>query len=444
MIYVIAGSGKKYKKCCMNKQKIKIVTPADMYIERSLKEYPKEELKLFYEDDVIAIDEKIYQVLKHKAIPIWVDRNYMEETRRNAKNMEEAIELIREKCRKEDINTVKEFDETIAIHYDLDDIINGYFSVLDKTRNVEYDAIQNEKTDFLISIMQIFDIEEEDKRLYIDKIIDRYIEEDYCEEAEKTIDKFLLNFPKMKKYLNIKLSEICLLEGKDIQKTLEPIEEAIIDFKMDEELEIRKIEIYYEYVLLDYYEDEKQEIEIYNKLWKLVKDFIYSRNIKSEEEYNKKQEVEYYFSNILYRIEKFYQNNCVTYIKERMKFLKEALNLIELENESKEILISGLTQNYCDMEDEKEALNIINNFIKQFPNNSNATLIKSNIYSEKENPEYEKAIKVIEEALKNDKIDSKYTLFSKLALLYDESGNDEKATEYQKLARQIEDDDLPF
>ncbi len=64
MIYVIVGSGKKYKKCCMNKQEINTVTPADMYIKKSLKEYPKEELKLFYDDEIIAIDEKLYQVLK--------------------------------------------------------------------------------------------------------------------------------------------------------------------------------------------------------------------------------------------------------------------------------------------------------------------------------------------------------------------------------------------
>ena len=37
--------------------------------------------KLFYDEESIAIDEKLYQVLKHKAIPLWVDRNYVEEKR---------------------------------------------------------------------------------------------------------------------------------------------------------------------------------------------------------------------------------------------------------------------------------------------------------------------------------------------------------------------------
>ncbi len=170
MIYVIAGSGKKYKRCCMNKQEIKIVTPADIYIERSLKEYPKEELKQFYDDEIIAIDEKLYQVLKHKAIPLWINRNYIEEKRRNTKNMAEAIELIKNKCEKENINKIQEFDEKLAIHYDLDYIIRGYFNVLDGTRNIDYKEIRDEKVDFLNKIMQIFDMDKEEKKFYKNSI----------------------------------------------------------------------------------------------------------------------------------------------------------------------------------------------------------------------------------------------------------------------------------
>lgn len=53
MNYVLAGSGKKYKKCCMNKQELQIVTPADSYIEKSLKDYPLQKLQEFYDDEVI-------------------------------------------------------------------------------------------------------------------------------------------------------------------------------------------------------------------------------------------------------------------------------------------------------------------------------------------------------------------------------------------------------
>ena len=438
------GSGKKYKKCCMNKKEISVITPADLYIEKSLKNYPKEELARFYDDETIEIDEKLYQVLKHKAIPLWVNRNYTEEARRNTKNMNEALELIREKCKKENINTAQKFNKKIAIHYTLGEIINKYFNILESNRNATFENIQNQKVDFLFKILQIIDLDTKDKILYIDEIIDAYLEDDYyIEDAKKIINKLKIQFPDVKKYLNIELSKVYLEEGCEIEETLEPIEEYIKEFGTDEELDIRKIEIYYEYTLSDYYE-EKQEFELYQKLWNLVKNFISSYNIVSENEYNKKQEDEYYFSNILYRIEKFYYENNIKYIKQREKFLKEALEIIELGEDSKEIIISGLTENYCDKNQELEALKLIDGFIKEFPNNTNAIITKANIYSNQEKPEYEKSINILEQALNNNQKYSKHILYSKIALLYDECGNEEKANEYQKLASKYEDEELPF
>ena len=195
------GSGKKYKKCCMNKKEIEVITPADLYIKKSLADYPKETLKLFYDEESIAIDEKLYQVLKHKAIPLWVDRNYVEEKRRNTKNMETALELIKEKCKKENINTRQEFNEKIAIHYNLEQIISGYLKILDNTRYGHFDEIQDEKIDFLKQIISIIDIEKEYKEILIDDIIDEYIEKDYYENREELINRFILKFPEIKEYL---------------------------------------------------------------------------------------------------------------------------------------------------------------------------------------------------------------------------------------------------
>lgn len=195
------GSGKKYKKCCMNKREIEVVTPADLYIKKSLADYPKETLKLFYDEESIAIDEKLYQVLKHKAIPLWVDRNHVEEKRRNTKNMEEALELIKEKCKKENINTRQEFNEKISIHYNLEQILSGYLKILDNTRCGHFDEIQDEKVDFLKQIISIIDIEKEYKEILIDDIIDEYIEKGYYEEKEEVINRFILKFPEMKEYL---------------------------------------------------------------------------------------------------------------------------------------------------------------------------------------------------------------------------------------------------
>lgn len=438
------GSGKKYKKCCLNKKEINIVTPADIYIEKSLKNYPKEELLKFYDEESIKIDEKIYQVLKHKSIPLWVERNYKEEARRNTKNMNEALELIKIKCQKEKIDTIQGFDEKIAIHYTFNEIINKYFDIIDKNRSLDFETQQSQKANFLIQISQIINIDVEDRIAYVGRIIEEYLEDDYyIEDAEKVIYKLKEQFLDMNKFLNIELSKVYQQEGCKIERTLEPIEEAIKKFGIDQELDIRKIEIYYEYALLDYYEEEKQEIEIYQKLWILVKEFIKANKIETEDEYNRKQEPEYYFSNILYRIEKFYEDD-KKYIVQRTEFLKEASKIIKLNEESKEIIANGLTENYCNLNKETEAIQLIDKFIREFPNNTNAIITKSNIYSNKSNPQYEKAIDILTQALANNHQYDKHMLYATIALLYDEWGKEEKAKEYQKLAIEYENEDLPF
>lgn len=212
MSRVPAGSGKKYKKCCLNKLESQILTPADKYIENSLKDYPKEGLKKFYDEERILIDEKLYRALKHKLVPIFIKRNYEEEKRRDLKNMEEAIELIKEKCQKENINTIDKFNNKISIHYNLELIIDGYLNLLNNIKNEEYEKIQEKKAEFLIQMIQIFNFDERYKRVYISNFIDDYLEcEDYFY-AEKNIKKFIKQLPDMEKYLSIKLSQIYLKE----------------------------------------------------------------------------------------------------------------------------------------------------------------------------------------------------------------------------------------
>lgn len=119
------------------------------------------------------------------------------------------------------------------------------------------------------------------------------------------------------------------------------------------------------------------------------------------------------------------------------------MNFIKIEEDTKELLISGLAYAYCDDGDKNKAINLIDDFIKEYPNNSGAILTKSNIYINEKEPDYEKAIAIIKDSLKNDNIDSKYALFGSLALLYDEIGNKKEARKYQILAGNQEDE-LPF
>ena len=438
------GSGKKYKKCCMNKKEISIVTPADIYIENSLKDYPKEELLKYYDEETVQIDEKLYQVLKHKAIPMWVDRNYTEEARRNTKNMNEALELIKAKCQKEKINTMQEFDKKIAIHYNFNDIMYKYLNEIDKNKNSYFEDKQCKKIDFLTQIWQIIKTDLEEREFYAQKIIEECFEDDYyIEDAKKIIYKLKEQFPDMDEFSNMELSRMYQEEGCEIEKTLEPIEENIKKYGNSKEIETRKIEIYYENALLDYYETEEKEVGIYKKLWQLVKEFIKSHKIKTEDEYNDNQEPGYYFSDILYRVEELYESD-EKYLEQRLEFLNEASTLIELNENSKETIASGLAEYYNDKNKQEEAMKLIDNFIAEFPNNTQAILTKANIYINAQEPQYEKAIDFLKLALVNNTKYDKHMIYSKIALLYDEWGFEGDANEYQKLAMECESEELPF
>lgn len=154
------GSGKKYKKCCMNKMEGIVVTPADTYIQKTLSNYPKETLEKFYDKDIIEIDEKLYKVLKDKAIPMWIDRNYVEENRRNTRNMDDALELIKKKCEKENIKTQEEFDKKMCIHYTLENIFIQYTRVI-RSDSILSDREKEEyRVKFLEKMVRIIDLEE--------------------------------------------------------------------------------------------------------------------------------------------------------------------------------------------------------------------------------------------------------------------------------------------
>ena len=75
------GSGKKYKKCCMNKPQSSVnLVESEREKKKWLEYYPasaeeRQEgrvyLEDFYDRESIEIDKLIYLAMKHRAIPIW-------------------------------------------------------------------------------------------------------------------------------------------------------------------------------------------------------------------------------------------------------------------------------------------------------------------------------------------------------------------------------------
>lgn len=124
------GSGKKYKKCCINK-----FSSEEFFImeemERWLKYYPKIDgerkngqvlLSDFFDHQAIEIDKYLYLALHHRAIPVWEKRDYAEEERRKSIYLKKAKKMIDEKMEKENLEDYSEYDQKHKIHYNVSEI----------------------------------------------------------------------------------------------------------------------------------------------------------------------------------------------------------------------------------------------------------------------------------------------------------------------------------
>ncbi len=122
------GSGKKYKKCCMNKPKKPVdLVETEQEKKKCLKYYPvsaKERqegrvyLEDFFDQESIEIDKLLYLALAHRITPIW--NKEADEVVENRKRvyLSEAFSKFTEKTEKENIKTFREYDEKYSIHYE--------------------------------------------------------------------------------------------------------------------------------------------------------------------------------------------------------------------------------------------------------------------------------------------------------------------------------------
>ena len=396
-----------------------------------------------------GIDQKLYAAFTHKAIPLWVNRNYNKETRTNVLYVLEAVDLIIRKCKKEGIKTEKEYDEKISIHYSLKDIIKKYFDLI----NDEY------SNSSIYEICQGIDVIDEEEFLkFINKnikltpktlfdvldgfIIKEYLENEEFEEAEKKIKELILEFPSIKKELLLKLAETYVMDDKEISEINSVLQEVRSEFKEDLYIIERETSIYCDY--MDYHRDEWMEENIteIQKIWNNVKKINSLKNVKTEKEYEQNLGENYLYEGIIVICLDFYEN-FISFSEEEKKFIDEAMSIIEIQERTKELLISALSTYYCVKGKREKGLKTIDEFIEQYPTNSRAILTKANIcMNEGKKLNYEKGIKVIEDCLDKN-IDDKNNLYANLAMLYDKNGNEEKANEYQQMIAEIENE-VPF
>ena len=112
-------SGKKYKKCCINvKEEVPVAPPVEEKYDL-LKWYPKDStlFKEMYEKEAVDIDMLVYKALQHRAIPLWVERDWEQERIGKIGYLNEALSLFINKCQQEQITSFSAYDEQFMIHY---------------------------------------------------------------------------------------------------------------------------------------------------------------------------------------------------------------------------------------------------------------------------------------------------------------------------------------
>jgi hypothetical protein len=136
------GSGKKYKKCCIDKQSSDSSPARVEDIYDLLEWYPKDSA-LFaqtYEKEAISIDMLVYKALHHRSIPIWVRRDAEQERIGKIDYLNEALSLFLDKCRREQITSFAAYDSRYMIHYQSREWVSA---IIDLTNDKDAERVKS-------------------------------------------------------------------------------------------------------------------------------------------------------------------------------------------------------------------------------------------------------------------------------------------------------------
>lgn len=145
------GSGKKYKKCCLNKTKLQIKQPEDLMEseeekKRWLENYPapakeREEGRIYLEDffdaESIEIDKLVYLALMHRPIPVWSREPEKVVEERKRAYLSAAFSKFLEKTEKDSIKSFRAYDEKYSIHYSCETWFCALLQLLEKNGDEE-------------------------------------------------------------------------------------------------------------------------------------------------------------------------------------------------------------------------------------------------------------------------------------------------------------------
>jgi len=157
------GSGKKYKKCCLKKDRAAKKSNLETAEEQSewLKDYPttngerqENESRITddFDDESIEIDRLVYLALHRRPIPMWVDRDYEKEKKRKIAYLKKALDKFIQKVEKEKILSFEDYDRHYKIHFRSQEWVGRLHELVRDNRMEDETTIK--KADEILNKMQ--------------------------------------------------------------------------------------------------------------------------------------------------------------------------------------------------------------------------------------------------------------------------------------------------
>ena len=165
--------------------------------------------------------------------------------------------------------------------------------------------------------------------------------------TEKKIKKTIQKEPKnIENY--IILSEHYQKQNQNIEKVLEPIkyvEKEILKTQYDEDICIRKVDIYSNFgdIALEK-EEDKKALKYYLIAWKFAKNYIRKVKIKEIQEYNIATIGQYSLYDLIYNIDFTYDELGEKYARQRRNFIQEVMKRLHLYPEEARPFLQGLKE----------------------------------------------------------------------------------------------------
>lgn len=131
------GSGKKYKKCCIDEPNEKYVyKPLSQYYDLLI-DYPQEDtidgkkgLKSLFIDKAIEMDKWFYKAFHYVNIPNYIPQDIYSESLFKAGCILNGLDLALEIIEEEKISTEEEFNDKFMIHYDILSCSNAAYKMI--------------------------------------------------------------------------------------------------------------------------------------------------------------------------------------------------------------------------------------------------------------------------------------------------------------------------